>query len=168
MNPRSNPTWAGDWGAKVYGALRRQGFESMSDFLAAHPLDTYDQVAARLGPHFAPVQIEHLQFLEAVESGRMRHAASDALVRKLHEHLPRGWKRGDDAVNRAMLAYAEWAGIVETRAKLVGNPISAHIFLAVWRALERIGPPEGWLPSDARDDILVRAFAEGWPPEHAE
>ncbi len=164
MTPNPSPVWKGDWFARAYGALRRLGFETASDFLNAHPSETYHELAERLGSDIAPVQIQHLQFLEAKESGRVRAAAMDGLARKLREHIPEGWAKGSTAKSKAMDAYAHWAGMVETR----GKNIEAGRLLAVWRALERIGPPEGWLPSDARDDILVRAFAEGWPPEHAE
>src|SRR5688572_2404485 len=158
MTLESNPAWKGNFVSRVVELLNRRGFESLSDFLSAFPSDTYPQLAERLGPDIAPVQIQQLQFLEAMDANTVRVAAIDGLARKLREHLPEGWAGDPSSRSMAMSAFAHWAGMVETRAKSV----KGDALLAVWRALERACPPGGWLPSSARDECLGKAFAEAW------
>src|SRR5262245_64046658 len=91
MTPDPIPSWQGNWNERIYQRIRRFGSETILEFLAQFPISTYMELSDKLGDDIAPVQLQNLQFKEALEIGQIRNAAMDGLVRVLRDGLPRGW-----------------------------------------------------------------------------
>jgi hypothetical protein len=99
---------------------------------------------------------------EASESGQIRKAAIDVLVRNINSYLPSGWGKGDrlefqtaSALVWLLSALAIDAGAPELEAKAK----------RVWSELHGLQPPVGWLPASCEDPLIQQAFALGWPDE---
>lgn len=155
---RGERVWGGDWRTRLIHAVKTLGYESVSAFLSAHPCTPYLVLADMLGDHIAALQIVWSQFREAVDSGKLRDAAIDCLVRELHRHLKRGWGKGMRADFHTAGVYAVWVGEV-TRFTPSVRPQAD----AVWQALAASRPPQGWLPSSSADLLVLNAFSIGWP-----
>jgi hypothetical protein len=160
MSPDPVPAWQGNWNERLYQRIRRFGSETVLEFLAQFPRSTYMELSDKLGEDVAPVQLQHLQFTEALESGQVREAAMDGLVRVLRDGLLKGWNSREPRNSAANCAYGAWAGMLETRTR-IKNP---DVLLAIWRSIEGAHPPEGWLPDSPKDLILQEAFNKHWPP----
>jgi hypothetical protein len=157
MNP-TQTVWSGDWKRRVRSRLHSLGCETMQDFLARFPGESYLRIAERLGDDIAAIQVEVTQYDEAKSLSRIRDAAKDSLVRDLNFHLPDGWRHGAKGDFETSGAYADWVG----RAQDAEQSLRAKAD-AVWAVLERLHPPAGWKPANASDPTIEAAFAEGWP-----
>jgi hypothetical protein len=120
--------------------------------------EPYVKLAKRLGGDVAAVHVMWVQFEEAEHRGRVRNAAMDGLARELTAHLKRGWGRGLHRQFNAAGADAGFLTLLD-HAHRECRPLAE----AVWRALQDLCPPTGWLPSGADDPLIVAAFAKGWP-----
>ena len=78
-------TWTADWPKRLKARLRAIGFETVDDFLRRYPGESSIDVAKRIAPWVAAMQLERLQLLEAKLLGRVRYAAFDV-----------GWPREPD------------------------------------------------------------------------
>lgn len=163
--------WSGDWQNRLLKRIRAMGYRNVTDYLEAHPGVPYHDVAKDLGRplpdgkgcDIAAIQIQGLQYLEAVAHGKLREFAMDSLVRILRDHLRRkGWNEGVHAKFNRACAYAAWCGLVSQS----GEDEAAKMCAAkTWEALEQLSPPQGWRPSSPDDPYVVAAFNKGWPRE---
>jgi hypothetical protein len=87
--------WHGDWAARIQRRMHEIGCETIADYLARCPGETYISAARGLGDDIAPVQLAHLQLQEAKEQGHLRLAAMDSLTREINESLVNGWGCSD-------------------------------------------------------------------------
>jgi len=153
--------WSTDWEQRLRERVQARGFDRVADYLAAHPLASYAELADDLGDDVAPIQVTRLQLAEAKEANVLREAAADVLVRVLRADLPEGWGRvpaGDDAEPDYLNASAfaswgapmKWAGVADDVVAGVGAQLKA-----------RATP--GWLPMGPRDQVIVAAFDAVWP-----
>lgn len=159
---RGDRVWGGDWQSRLYLRLNSLGFKTLREFLAQFPAEPYLKLTVRLGKDIAALQLIWLQFQEAQQQGMIREAAKDCLVREIAGQLPRGWGKGVRVDYHTAGVYANWLTELtrlQPDARLVAD--------AVWRALNDLKPPQGWLPMGPDDPLIVAAFAKGWPlPEH--
>jgi hypothetical protein len=101
----------------------------------------------------AAVQIEWLLKDEALKRNWFERFARATLVREIYDELPQGWGVGEKADFRRAGVYAGWGRIV--------GPEYEQATDRVWDALSRLEPPRGWLPANADDPLVVKAFQEG-------
>jgi hypothetical protein len=155
---RGERVWGGDWQAKLRSRLRSLGFEKIQDFLAQFPSEPYLKLVKRLGEDVAPLQLIWEQFREAQQQGRIRAAAKDCLAREITGQLRHGWGKGVRVDFQTAGAYANWVTEL-TRFQPDVRPMAD----AVWRTLNELKPPPGWLPVGPDDPHIAAAFAAGWP-----
>lgn len=151
-------TWEGDWRRKIISRIQATGSETVTDFLAKSPTDSYVDVAASLGDDVAALQIERMQFEEAKNECDIRMAAMDSLVREMAFHLPDGWRHGAKGDFDTASVYADW--IVRLEQKQANLKSKGK---AVWEALKASMPQVGWSPKGIDDVYIVDAFSKGWP-----
>jgi hypothetical protein len=155
---RGERVWGGDWPAKLHSRLHSLGFKTIQDFLARFPSEPYLKLVKRLGENVAAMQLIWMQFQEAQQDASFREAAKDCLAREITGQLRRGWGKGVRVDFHTAGAYANWVTEL-TRFQPDVRPNAD----AVWRALNELRPPEGWLPVGPDDPVIVAAFAKGWP-----
>jgi hypothetical protein len=150
-------TWSSDWDKRIYDAVRREGVESVSEFANAHPAATFAELAQRLSPDVAPIQVETLFRDEALRSGRFSEYVRDSLVRNLRRHLPHGWGVGPQAHFQASRAFASWMA-------MLGDEYDAAAE-RMWSRLRELTPAEGWQPTGPDDQLVLAAFRDSGFPE---
>ena len=156
----ANNVWDGDWRSRVMARIRSAGCDSVTEFLSKSPAAPYVKAAAMLGEDVAALQLESLQFEEAMDQSAIRWAAMDSLVRELAYHLPQGWRSGAKGDFSTAGAYADWIVRIEQK-----QPDLRSKAKAVWDTLESLQPPVEWLPASTQDPFIVKAFSEKWPQE---
>lgn len=157
-------TWEGDWRERVLSRMRSYGYQSVADCLSRFPGEPYVDVVKRLGPHIAAIQLECVQFDEAEKQGALREAAIDSLLRDLNWHLKSGWEGGVRGNFNTSGAYVDWLHRLEGSSRnLPPNPELIQRGEMVWKALEELRPPRGWLPIGMTDPFIEAAFATAWP-----
>jgi hypothetical protein len=154
----SNKVWAGDWRKRVFSRIRATGYETITDFLAKSPADSYFDLAERLGEDVAALQLQWMQFGEANDERSIRFAAMDSFVREITYHLPKGWKQDAKSDFDTAGVYADWIGRIQEKQGELRPKAQA-----VWDALKKASPPIGWLPKGPDDPLIVSAFQQGWP-----
>jgi hypothetical protein len=147
-----------DWRRKIETRLRALGCATVTAFLAKFPAEPYIRLAERLGDDIAALQLEWIQFGEATDAKAIRYAAIDSLTRELRYHLPDGWRQSANGDFQTASAYADWIVRVEQKKEEL-RPRA----LAVWKSLEELRPPVGWLPKGPDDSFIMAAFSKGWP-----
>ena len=153
----------------MWSAVRRLGFDSVTDLIAERPRATYQDLARELsascdpGVRVAPVALRILQVNDAHQRGRLREAAADALVRCLREVVRGGWAVSKRAEVDALSAFSAWSSTFAAPA--VAMPAAHKFSQAVWEALRALPPEQGWLPADGADPLVEEAFRVGWPAE---
>lgn len=147
--------WRGDWRDRVLGAVTQRGYSSMSDLLRQFPGVPYNQVNKKLGTVAVPLQVLYLQIDEANTESEIRFAAMDCLCRKINEAYPEGWH-----TRPAECDWTSCAARFDSVQKAVGY---ADRISDVQVSLVQVPPPDGWLPRDTDDPILVERFAKFWP-----
>jgi hypothetical protein len=100
-----------------------------------------------------------MQMHEAVQTGRVRDAAMDVLVRSVNRFMPNGWGGGPDPVWELAQTFSEFGTIVALNAKTSEVDLLVR---QVFEALKASRPPHGWLPASAADRFIQEAFAHGW------
>jgi hypothetical protein len=153
-------TWTADWPNRLQGELRKQGFETVNDFLQVHPAEPYIKVVSRIAPWVAAMQLERLQMQESKRQGTVRDAAMDAFVRELNGRLPTGWVPDSATESRAAGAFAAATTLIEINGE---SPEFRSQMFAMYKTLQELKPPLGWRPSGPNDKLIQEAFAHGWP-----
>ena len=139
---------------RIQERVRAKGFASLLDFTETRPRATFLDLANDLGVEdVAAVQIEWLLKDEALNRNCFERFARATLVREMYDELPQGWGVGEKADFRRAGVYAGWC---DTLGQEYDDATDR-----VWDALKRLGPPVGWLPADADDPLVVKAFQEG-------
>ncbi len=161
------PAWEGDHARRLTARLQAHGYASATDFAAAFPRSSLVPLAATLGTtDVAAVQLERRLYDEAIERGTVERLARDLLVRELHEHLPDGWRRewgpdvpGDTTTPRwrRSMAATGWATAVGSVPEY--DAAADRVMFAL---RDQAPFPDGWLPADADDPLLVAFFREHW------
>lgn len=159
-------SWEGDNERRLAEGLRELGFASATGYAASRPTASVLQLAAALGPDVAAFHLERRLFAEAADRAAVQRFARDLLVRALHEQLPEGWHRDlgpDEPGNlttprwRCGMAAVAWASAVATSTTY--DAVAQRIMAA----LHETAPfPDGWLPGDADDPLLVEFFVAHW------
>lgn len=163
------PAWEGDYAGRLKARLQARGYASASEFAAAFPRTSLVALAATLGTNdVAAVQLERLLYEEAIERGTVERFARDLLVREIHDNLPEGWRRdwgpdipGDTTTARwrRSTAATGWATAVGSRPEY--DAAADRVMFAL---RDKAPFPDGWLPADADDPLLVAFFREHWRP----
>jgi hypothetical protein len=154
---KGDRVWGGNWQAKILSRVRSAGCETLGEFLARFPGESYLKIAERLGDDVAAFQVEWMHFDEAQDAASLRHIAMDSLARDLNDHLPKGWRDGARGDFDTASAYADW--VVRLQQKRSDIKPKGK---AVWDALEQLRPPAGWSPSGPNDPLIVSAFFKAW------
>ncbi len=152
--------------------VRGVGYQTVTEFLRSLPSTGYKEVARLLGVDIAPIQLIRIQLSEAIESGELRSAAIDVLVRR----LAGAWTDTFSSVSNEadpnhvqMLmaartsAFGAWINDVSQSATVATSGVRAWA-LAVARELS----PEvkrGWIPQENFDPVLLAAFQRHWPTD---
>lgn len=156
----SHQTWTTDWPNRLRDELRSKGYESITSFLSQFPAEPYVDVARRIAPWVAGMQVSRLHMQEAKLSGQLRAAAMDALARDLNWRLPDGWVPDSTTESRAAGAAAT------STTSVVVDGDAPHFkprMLEVYKGLKACEPAVGWKPSGPDDPLICDAFARGWP-----
>lgn len=151
-------TWSGDWRARVAARVSALVYPSVMAFLESIPAVPYVAAADQLADDVAAIQLERMQFEEALRAGSVRQAAIDSVVRDANYHLPGGWPANPSGHFHVAGVYADWV----TRLMGIQADLEAK-GKAVWAALTALSPPAGWLPTRVDDPLIVAAFERGWP-----
>ena len=168
MNTQDFATpWDGDWQMRLRSRLDALGFGTLGAFLHAKPGVSYVTLAKELGDtNVAAMQLygEHIRM--AKKEDLLRAAAADCLVRFLVEHVKRGWGRGRYFTLNLASALGDWRSVMN---QFGGNDDFLNERLdRVAEALKRLHPPDGWIPSGPGDQMISRAFQQGWPEPDSE
>jgi hypothetical protein len=156
----NDSTWDADWQKRIFIHLREKGYETINDFLRHFPAEPYVDVANRIAPWVAAMQLSRLQMQEAKHQGTIRGAAMDSIARNLNWRLPAGWAIDDKSVSEAAGAFAN------TSTSVVIDGQSAEFksrIREIYQALKALQPPNGWRPIGANDPLIQEAFERGWP-----
>jgi hypothetical protein len=143
--------------------LAAMGCDSVRSFLSQNPSATYYALASSMfRPPIPPIALQRQHALEAVESGGTREYALDLLVRELRHSLPDGWiqRTGEPLHLKTVDAMGTLLGDLRIAGAAQRDRQKAE---RTWKSLLDLGPPLGWLPDDANDPLLRRAFEIGWP-----
>ena len=168
--------WHGDWEQRLTERLRERGFASATEYVATaptaslitmgHALSTDPTAPLFYGDGFAADQLKRRLLDEAKRRGDVERCARDLLVRSLHAKLPEGWRidwgpdiRGDATTPfwRHATALSNWTSSIS-----VHLPECKVTLRRIADALDATKPPEGWLPVDADDPLLVDIFRRHW------
>lgn len=149
------------WEGRVYKSIYTLGCNSVYEFLKLFPGEPYVAIARRIPIPTVPVHLIKLQMEEARQTGHVRDAAMDALVRSLNRSVPLGWGVASNADFEHASAYTDWLGILKFRARMPELEAAA---LRVFEVLKALPPPKGWHPSAPNDPLIAEAFIRGWPP----
>jgi hypothetical protein len=152
--------WPKDWEKRLRERIRARGFERVEDYLAAHPLASYAELAGDLGDDVAPIQVTRLQLSEAKQGGNLRAAAKDVMVRVIRAELSEGWGRvppGEEAEPDYLNASAfaswgapmKWAGVSDDVIAAVGERLNASA-------------PVGWKPTSNEDAVVASVINGCW------
>ena len=159
-------TWDADWESRIQKRVQHLGFGDTFSFVSAHPLIPFGQLFRILRDDnpdkrysIAIAQFQHVYFCDAARQGHLREAILDTLVRRLREHLRQGWNHGKMAKERRASAYSQWELPTFDRQRFAG------ITERIWQALIDLSPPDDWCPESAKDPLLEKAFASGWPED---
>lgn len=163
------PAWEGDIEQRLTERLRARDFSSATAYAATQPTASLLVLADELGRlDVAAVQLERRLYAEAIATHSVERFARDLFVRLMHEHLPEGWHRdwgpdipGDMSTPRwrGSQVRSGWAASIDAVADYKAT--AGHMM----RALRDEAPfPEGWIPRDADDPLLVDFFSKHWPP----
>lgn len=153
--------WRGDWKQRLQALLAARGFASVEEFAAAQPCKNFVDLANELGTgDVVAVQLEWIYLDDAERRGAVEQCARDFLVRVLHEYT-RGWPRSDDLQARSRLAssLASWSASISSHL-----PQYKEFTMPMGLALLDEQLPEGWLPKDASDPVLIGVFRKYWSP----
>ena len=162
--PPEPGAWFSDWEPRLYGRLHERGFSSVTGFVDSRPGVSLLELAKDLGPSdIAAVQMKWALVKEAADRGDMERCARSLLVRFLRHSLPEGWHR-------------EWKDIPGDPSTPLFRKVGAFASLTVALpdeydgAAERVrlafdaaDLPEGWLPVDTDDPVVVEIFRRHWP-----
>ena len=149
--------WQGDWHERIMQRVHNRGFETVTAFTDTSPTTSLMTLADDLGKDdVAAVQVQRMLVFEAEETGTIERCARSLLVRRLHEELPEGWHAEWDDVSssgprfRRAGAYGSWCAAFPDCYE--------RSYRGVWDALVALPIPEGWLPANRDDPILLEAF----------
>lgn len=169
MRQQTPAAWVGDHQRRLSECLLAKGFKTATEYADAHPTASILALADDVGGSqpIAAVQVERRLFDEAVSRNTIERHLRDLLSRRLHEHIPEGWRHdwgqhvpGDVRTPwaRRAHAFAHWATVSWL----------APFQRAIDQVIDSIvnGPstvfPLGWLPVNADDPYLVEFFAKHW------
>jgi hypothetical protein len=171
--PALGQAWLGDWRTRTLERLYARDFESIAAFADSKPTASLLALAEELSTdHSANVdhadvcaeQVARLWREEAERGGSeaVERMARRILVGELHLDLPYGWlkdwAKNEEAASRVSMVLSSWEShIGDAREGAAGRVVEA--MLDEGRA-GRI--PQGWLPSNADDPILVDIFERYW------
>jgi len=145
-------TWDAEWEDRLARHVRSSGFASVWDYVRRRPGQTYAELAEALAASgdfgVAPIQVERLQVRET-PAAELQDSIRDSLVRHLRGAFKsRGWRQGPYWESTAMGALGSWSAMWSERMDL--GPLKRRLF--------ELAPPEGWLPADDRDPVLLVLF----------
>lgn len=158
--------WAPGWETRVGDRVRRLGYADTLAFADAHPRIPFGQLFRLLCDQTAdgdePIAIAQFQdvfFCDSRRSGKLRHAVAETLLRRIRQHLCRGWNRGAKVKERRAAAFSQWELPTFDRQRITA------ITDRIWQALMELQPPDDWCPVCISDPYLEQAFEVGWPTE---
>jgi hypothetical protein len=160
MEAQSRHPWEPNWEQRLTSSVQSLGYADLTALLASMPLRAYSEVAQRIGPRVAPIQVISMQFEEARARNTVRDAAMDSLCRNIIEELPNGWATGERAEWKAILALSSWSSEVQSTGRSPELKPVVHRIADHFRSQP---PPTGWLPTGPDDPFIVSAFDECWP-----
>ncbi len=107
----------------------------------------------------AYVQLQTVYFEEAEKTGRLRDVLADIVVRKLREHLRKGWAtRKSLSPKRAMMMLH----LEVPPPYVAGGSLSSG---RIWEVLEELAPPGEWCPEGADDPLIQKLMDRIFPLE---
>jgi hypothetical protein len=142
-------TWDAEWEDRLARHVRCSGFASVWDYVRRRPGQSYAELAEALAASgdfgVAPIQVERLQVRDT-PAAELRDSIRDSLVRHLRGAFKSvGWRQGPYWESTAMGALGSWSAMWSERVDLGVQK----------RRLFELGVPEGWLPADDRDPVLL-------------
>jgi len=162
MSEPTGHVWQEDWEERLYERVRTLGFPTVSGYLDQKPGIPYVQIAKELGTDIAPSQVVYAQMKEGKRAGTVRDAVQDALVRCLRRGLESGWtnRPGAPSDTRSAMVYSDWCACVKSYGGMTSLDPTLY---AIWKALEKLAPPQGWLPENVHDPLVQEALRVAWP-----
>jgi hypothetical protein len=152
--------WFDNWKLHVEQRANRLGFSNVYEFANAHSRLPFGQLFRLLQEFDTPtdVPIAYIQFQaaffeDAKSAGQLKFAIVDTLIRRLRQHLARGWNRGGQIRKRKMDAISNW--------ELPPN-WDPDFPVRIWNALNNMNPPDNWCPKDLTDPFIESVFQREW------
>ena len=173
--PARGQAWLGDWHARIAERLRVRGFGSVTEFCESRPCVSLLELATELriddGIDRSDVAAEQLLRIWRGEAqdggpGAVERFARRTLVGELRRDLPDGWRADwtladsetKAAASRLALTTGRWVAYLDDKYEGAGNRV-----LDAMLAAGRDGTiPEGWIPANADDPVLVEIFRKHW------
>jgi hypothetical protein len=165
--------WLGDWRSRLVERLRARGFDGVMALAEANPQSSLETMVEYLstdhetGIDRADLCAEQLVRVWREEAQRRGTEAVERfsrrmLVGELHRDLPEGWHanwpRTDPATSRLASVTAEWiCNHAEENQRAAKRVCDAMIDEGRAGAI-----PQGWLPVNADDPLLVEIFRRHW------
>ena len=151
-----------NWRGLTVAAINREGFLSVSDFLADFPTSSYESLMEKLG--FEPTE-DNAQYLEilhredAIRKKQRKHAIMDVLVRYINRDQVRWDKKFESVDKRVGKTYYGWYHFVGSCIKNESPTVKGQKAKQVWDTLEFLtaGQPD-WCPKSVDDPYIVKAF----------
>ena len=148
--------------AYAEAALKMADRDATSCF-REHPRLNAREVAKAIGlERTPPLGLKLILYEEAAKTHCFRHTAIDMLFREIICEFPDGW------TNQGIhphIRLSSW----DFPFKFIGVEKAMQRAMAVLRELTMTNPPaEGWLPQEANDPLIRRAFDLHWPDDEGE
>jgi hypothetical protein len=142
-------------------ALQARGFVSASAYVDSQPTASLDDLADRLDPTIAAVDLEDQLIAEAEAYGAMERCARGLLVRILHSESAGNWQ-GDREESDTSEGHADHLpGAFFALAMTL--PAAYHDAIdRIDRGMRLAELPVDWLPAGPDDPALVELFACYW------
>ena len=160
--------WSADWKSRVRDRARQIGFGDLWTCARAHPGAPFGQLFQLLRdteePNDTPIaytQFQSVFFDDANSHGKVQDAVMDTLVRRLRQHLIRGWNIGKRNKEQKAEVIAQWEVPPEQ------FELYSQIRNKVWGRLKEMPIPDNWCPDDINDPVIQAVFARAWPIEDA-
>jgi hypothetical protein len=147
---------------EMYSRLVNAGFGSATSFIEAHPGETFKHLARwKVRPRVMPILLMDAYASEASDEKARSHLAIEVLVRSLRDVLPNGWTLQARAPIDARTAAAP-AAMRRALIKASASPAELETADRAWKSLLALQPPQGWVPRDTHDHIVMEAFGRRW------
>ncbi|MGE5549956.1 MAG: DUF4375 domain-containing protein [Bacteroidota bacterium] len=133
-------------------ALKKAGIGDVLEWAGSRPTLSLNELNRLLGTDAAPIELEHYMAAEAKKRGRYDRFVREQLVRQLNYYCPAGLMASTHRPEYVQAsAWSFWSSLFEPSHKRFAET-------AFKRTFETMKQLPTWVPRDADDPLLVKAF----------